>query len=248
MRLSVLMVCFALVAAACSSSTDTADNEVSAPAPLFVPGVVTTGVVEIDAVNIDYVMLTPEGFTVGDRAPVVLALPPGGQDLAGAQNTVARVYEREALRRGWVVVSPAAPGGQLYFEGSEALVPGLISWIKSWVDAQGGAVHLAGVSNGGISAFRIAAENPDDVRSIVVFPGFARSGDDQQALADLADVPVRMFVGQNDTDWVLAMVDTEERLVDAGGDVTLEVVPGEGHIIASLWDGQRIFDELDAVR
>lgn len=241
-------MCLALAAGACGSSSDTTDSQVSAPAPLFASGVLTTGVVEIDAVNIDYVMLTPEGFAVGDRAPVVLALPPGGQSLDAVQNTVARVYEREALRRGWVIVSPAAPGGELYFEGSEALIPGLISWIKSWVDAQGGAVHLAGVSNGGISAFRIAAENPDDVRSIVVFPGFAQSGDDQRALSDLSDVPVRMFVGQNDSEWVTAMRNTQERLDDAGGDVTLEIVPGAGHIIEGLWDGVRIFDELDALR
>ena len=136
----------------------------------------------------------------------------------------------------------------MYFEGSEALVPGLLDWVETWVRPEGGAVHLAGISNGGISAFRVAGENPERFASMVVFPGFPRSDDDRAALEGLADIPVSMFVGEDDTGWVEPMSDAATRLRELGGEVVFEIVPGEGHIISTLADGRRVFDELDAAR
>lgn len=60
-----------------------------------------------------------------------------------------------------MVVSPAAPGGELFFQGSERLVPGFLDWVETWVSPEGGAPHVAGISNGGISSFRYAAQNPE---------------------------------------------------------------------------------------
>jgi len=64
----------------------------------------------------------------------------------------------------------------------------------------------------------------------------------------LVDVPVRMFVGANDAGWVDPMQATYDTLIDLGADVTLDTVANEDHIIDSLRDGVRIFDELDANR
>ncbi len=212
------------------------------------PGGVDAGTVTIEGIDIDYVTVVPDGFEIGDTAPVLLALPPGGQDLAVTRSLVEDTYATEARRRGWVVVSPAAPGGQKFFDGSEALVPGLLDWIDTWVTPDGGKPHVAGVSNGGISSFRVAGQNPDRFRSILVFPGFPRSEEDRAALRALVDVPVRMFAGENDTGWVGPMQDALTTLTDLGADATLEIFPGEGHIIGALRDGVRIFDELDALR
>ena len=94
----------------------------------------------------------------------------------------------------------------------------------------------------------LAANDPGGYRSIVVFPGFARSAEDQAALDELTAVPIRMFVGGDDLGWIEPMHTTVNRLNESGGDATLEVFAGEGHIIGSLRDGTRIFDELDALR
>ena len=204
--------------------------------------------VVIDGTTIEYVTVVPGGFEPGDTAPVMLAFPPGNQDLQLTRSVVEGVYATQAASRGWVVVSPAAPGGQLYFNGSEMLVPGLIDWIETWVAPEGGGVHLVGVSNGGISAFRVAGQNPDRFGSILVFPGFPQSESDREMLGRLVDVPVRMFVGENDGAWIGPMEEVHAALTDLGGDVMLEVFPGEGHVIVSLSDGVRIFDELDALR
>ena len=226
-----------------------ADTEPSDAGPAIVPGQLATGVLTLDGQTIDYVTVTPAGFNPGDTAPVMLAFPPGGQDPGVTESVVENSYRAEALARGWVVVSPAAPrGGSNWFGGSEALVPDLMDWIEGWVTPEGGGLHIAGVSNGGISTFRAAGENPDRVRSIVVFPGFPRSDADKNALEDLTNVPVTMFVGGEDTTWITPMEDAEAELIALGGDVELEIFPGEGHIIDSLSDGVRIFDEMDAAR
>ena len=81
-----------------------------------------------------------------------------------------------------MVVSPVAPNGELYFEGSERLIPGFLDYVGMWVTAEGGGIHLSGISSGGISAFRVATQHPDRFRSLTVFPGFPRSDADMGGL------------------------------------------------------------------
>ncbi len=247
MRTIPALVAMLLLIAACGAGGDTAAIAELEPVVLA-PGAVTSGQVTIDGTSVDYAVAVPAGFEVGDRAPVLLAMPPGGQDLALTTTIVERTYAPEALARGWVVVSPAAPDGQLYFQGSELLIPTLVAWVGGWVDIEGGRPHLAGISNGGLSAFRLAANQPDGFASIVAFPGFPRNADDRSALPELTDIPIRLVVGETDSGWVTPMEETEATLEELGGDVALEILTGEGHVIASLSDGVRIFDALDAAR
>lgn len=217
-------------------------------APAIAPGGLAVGQVAINGTTIDYVTVVPADFAAGDSVPVMLAMPPGQQDLDLTQSVVERRYMAEALARGWVVVRPAAPDSLLYFDGSEALIPGFLAWMRTWVAPEGGSPHLVGVSNGGISAFRIAAGDPTSIQSLLVFPGFARSDEDRAALPLLADIPVRLFVDSEDMSWIPAMQEAHDILLNSGADVTLEIFAGEGHIIESLSDGVRIFDELEATR
>ncbi len=257
-----LITALALVAAACSAGTNVGSGGVTttpepseapaAPVPTTPPaleaGGTSVGSVEIDGTEIEYVTSVPDGFTVGDEAPLLLAFPPGGQDLGLTQSLVEGTYAPEAQRLGWVVISPAAPAGVKYFDGSEALVPGFLNWVETWVAPEGGAPHVAGVSNGGISSFRYAAQNPDRVRSIISFPGFPRSSGDQEALPDLVGVPIRMYVGEADTSWIPPAEEAVASFTDAGGDIELTIFPGEGHVMASTRDGTVIFEQLEAFR
>ena len=251
----VLFLAVALLAAACGADgaddgADAADARPEPPAtePVLTAGEVTEGTVEIDGVAIDYAATVPADFQTGDEAPVLLAFPPGGQDLGLTRSLVGGTYATEAQRLGWVVISPAAPDGVLFFDGSEELIPGFLDWVETWVGIEGGAPHVAGISNGGISSFRFAALNPDRVQSVVVFPGFPRSDADDAALAELTDVPIRLHVGGEDTAWVERAQEANTRLEELDADVELVVYPGEGHVMNATRDGTIIFEQLESFR
>lgn len=214
----------------------------------FTPGQVSHAELVINGTAIEYSTLVPEGFDVGDTAPVLLAIPPGSQNLQLNLTIMAETYGRPALDNGWVVVSPAAPPGQLYHTGAEALIPDLMEWINGWVTPEGGRPHLIGISNGGLSAFRIAGAQPEAFASITAYPGFPNSAPDVDALSSLTDTPIRMFVGGEDELWVQPMEQTADLITELNGDVELEVFPGEGHFIRSLSDGIQLFEELETIR
>ncbi len=259
-----LLLALALIAAACSSTSDIATTteieeaaeevvtepafEVPDTAPAIEPGATALGSVEIDGVEIEYATSVPDGFEPGDAAPLLFAFPGGGQTIGIAESMVEGTLSSEAQRLGWVVVSPAAPDGERFFDGSEVLVPGLLDWVDTWVDVEGDAPHVAGISNGGLSSFRYAALNPDRVQSVTAFPGFPRNSDDRAALADFADVPIRLFVGGTDTNWIGPAEQTVTEFEELGGDVELTIFPGEGHIMDSTRDGTIVFEQLESFR
>jgi len=262
MRLSHLAVVAALVVAGCGSDSaatpDSAEpNGTARPTgtaqPTGTGGAATTDVQHLtftakDGTTIDYVLLVPPGRTAGQPGKVLLTFPPGGQDLDLTTRIVEDRWHDEALARDWVVVSPAAPEtGLFYSDESAALVPELLDKVAADYPPQDGRFDLAGVSNGGLSAFKAALSYPDRFRSLVVFPGYSQDGGDDPNLSKLKDIGVSMFVGGDDSGWRTASEQTEQTLKDLGYTVELHVVPGEGHIIESL-TGADLFDAMERVR
>ena len=255
---TVFVLALGLVAAACgrqeASATSTPDEVASTSVdvpdidPALSPGAVSIGDVEIDGTSLSYAVNVPDGFAVGDVAPLLLAFPGGGQSIDGAASIVASTYSAEAERLGWVVVSPAAPDGVRFFDGSEDLLPGFVDWIETWVTPEGGAPHVIGPSNGGISSFRYAIANPDRALSVQVFPGFPRGDEDRAALENIADLPIRLYAGETDTQWLENAETTFDALSELGADVEITVFDGEGHVPASTRDGVILFEELESFR
>lgn len=246
---TLLLIVGALLATGCSVlSSEPAEATIENPTLNLAPGQAARNSVEINGTKVDYLFFAPDGFEYGDTAPVLLAMPPGGQSLGTAEGSLNDMYLAQAHVSRWVVVSPAAPEGVKFFEGSESLIPGLIDHIGALVTIEGDKPHLAGISNGGLSAFRILAENPDGFRSMVVLPGAARSSADLDALDEIGDMPVSMFVGGNDEPWIEGSERALGVLEGNGADVTYEVLPGEGHLLNSLRGGDRVFEFLNLAR
>jgi enterochelin esterase-like enzyme len=268
MRASYFAVAAVLLAAGCgdskSSSTSTAPTPTTtaaaAAAATNAPDATDTaaGSSNTDVQNlsfttkdgtvIDYVLLVPPGRAVGQSGKVLFTFPPGGQDLDVTQNIVASRWHDEAIARGWVVVSPAAPSTGLYYDDPSAkLVPELLDKIAADYPPEGGRFDLAGVSNGGLSAFKAALSYPERFRSLVVFPGYSQVGGDDPDLSKLKDIGVAMFVGGEDSGWRQASELTETTLKALGYKVELHVIAGSGHIIESL-TGADLFDAIERVR
>lgn len=194
-----------------------------------------------------YTLTLPAKFDPKVAYPAVLALPPGSQDESMVE-LAHQLYWDYAEARDWIVVSPVAPDGVLFFQGAEERIPGLLDSIARRFRIEGGRFHLAGISNGGISAFRVAGAHPDRFCSLVVFPGLPGTERDFERLEGLTGMPVRMLVGGEDGPWVDRMRLTDERLRTLGGDVSLRVLPGVGHVIGEQFRAVELFDLLDSLR
>jgi len=250
-------VALSLIAAACAGTTDdgsaSTTGTVPVSAPVQVPSDLAPGTIDLrtmnmsDGMELTYVLILPEGFDPLSEYPVLLALPPGDQGLGLTTALAESTFGPEALRRGWVVISPVAPDGVLFFQGTERFIGELID-AHAWIRAEGNRVHVAGVSNGGISTFRVAALMPDRVASLAVFPGYPVSDEDRAALDTLSALPIAMWVGGNDTTWLDRMTETRDLLASLGADVQFDVREGEGHVMPSMADGVDLYDFLETAR
>ena len=185
-----------------------------------------------DGTAFDYALVLPDDFDASKTYPTLLALPPGDQSLAMVEAGFG--YWLGGEKWGWVIISPVAPNGKLFFQGGVVYIPELLDALAKNILYQGNKVHLAGISNGGRSAFRLAIDYPERFHSLLAIPGFPPEETDFKKLERLKDMSVTMYAGENDTFWVEKMLETETALKASDVTVTATVVPNEGHVIQSL--------------
>jgi poly(3-hydroxybutyrate) depolymerase len=196
--------------------------------------------------TIDYALILPDHFDKSKAYPVLLALPPGDQSRQMVEAGLNYYWEAEAKRRGWVVISPVAPSGENFYSGLDQELPPLLDEVARSVVFEGGKVHLAGVSNGGLSAYRVITEFPDRFLSLTVLPGVPPDARAFAALKNLKGIPVAAFAGGDDAEWVRGSREASQELDRLGIQNTLTIVPGSGHVIRL--DPGALFDLLDQRR
>src|SRR5438105_6356336 len=126
-------------------------------------------------ITIRYKIILPAGYDAGRAYPAILAFAGGRQNLDAVNNMLDRNWRAEAERRGYIVVSPVAPSNNLFFErGADGIFPEFLDQILRDYKIEGEKLHIAGPSNGGLSAFHIAATYPQYFRSVTGFPGYLR--------------------------------------------------------------------------
>jgi len=76
--------------------------------------------------RVTYKVVLPDGFDASKTYPLVLVFTGGPQTLQIATSTVEADWRKEAERRGYIVVSPAAPNGELFFEGGDRAFPAFL--------------------------------------------------------------------------------------------------------------------------
>ncbi len=200
-----------------------------------------------DGTELRYAVVLPAGFTPAEAYPVLLALPPGPQDQSMVEAGLSGYWADTAQERGWIVLSPIAPNGQLFFRGSEQYILEFLEGTAVTYKPEGDKYYLAGVSNGGNSSFRIAIQRPEVFHAMVVVPGLPPTQNDVAALDKITALPVAMYVGERDP-WVTGMQEAEAELKRLGGDVQLNVIADEGHVIQSLRGGEVFFDFFEQSR
>lgn len=199
-----------------------------------------------DGTELEYALVLPADFRNDRIYPALLAFPGGRQNLESVRGGLARFWEREAAKRGYIVFSPAAPTGKPFHESGADLIPEFLGRLLASFRIEGDKFHVAGLSNGGVSAFVVAIRYPHLFHSLTALAGFPVEQVDFERLHRLQNVKIAMFVGDGDQYWKEGMEKTRDRLASLGKQVYLEVIPRNGHFLPDLSfeNSTRVFERI----
>jgi poly(3-hydroxybutyrate) depolymerase len=213
------------------------------------PAEVLDKVKNVGGVFVQYKLILPNGYDPAKAYPAVLAFPGGPQTMSIVQGTVERNWRAQAEQRGYIVVVPAAPDGDLFFEEGARVFPKFITDLLTDFKVDGGKFHIAGMSNGGLSAFLIASLYPQYFLSVTGFPGLLNDATPAKLKA-LAGMCINMHAGELDPEWRDAMKQQSEQLRAMGYQVRFTIEPKQPHRLETLaGDGAaRLFNQFDEAR
>ena len=201
----------------------------------------------IAGLPLNYKVVLPKDYDPEKAYSAILAFPPGGQTLDMVFVTLTRNWAPEAQKRGYIVVIPAAPLGRLFVQDGARIFPEFLDKLLADYKIRDNKFHVAGMSNGGLSAFHIAASYPQYFWSVTGFPGYLPDATPARVNA-LAKMCIYMHVGELDTDWRQSMQEQAAAFRAKGFTVRMTVEQGESHVIGALTgDGAaRLFEEIEA--
>jgi predicted esterase len=201
----------------------------------------------VGGTEVHYKVVLPKPYDPGKAYPAVLGFGGGPQTMNVVENVITRNFRDEAEKRGYIVVVPAAPGDQLFFEGGERIFPEFLKRILAEYKIRDNKFHIAGPSNGGISAFHVASLNPDYFLSITAFPGYLWEETPAHIQA-ISKMCVHMFVGELDPmGWQPLMEKQAAEFRAKGMTATYTVEKGQPHRLDTLAGphAARLFDLFD---
>jgi len=193
-------------------------------------------------VQVDVAIFKPEDYSDSGNHPLILALPWGGGTPDLTLGMVDAYWNREAPRRGYVVVAPSILGSSLATAADEFL-PALFSWLDEHISYDPARVVVAGASNGGRGAFYALASDPSRFAAVIGMPG-SYSGS-PETLESFAGKPVWLMVGEMDARWHESTEATRVTLEAAGITPRVNLIRGQGHVLRV--DDRMLMDWLDEV-
>jgi predicted esterase len=204
----------------------------------------------VAGVSVQYKVVLPAGYDAARTYPAIIALGGGPQTMNTVDGVLNRNLRAEAEKRGYIVIAPAAPNGDLFFESGARIFPEFLKAMLADYRIQDGKFHIAGPSNGGIAAFHVAAANPQYFLSVTAFPGYLwqPSPAKLQAIAKLC---VFMYVGENDDYMWHDEMKREAEFLRARGTVARYTVEkGQPHRIETLAgvNASRLFDGFEETK
>src|SRR4029453_10381309 len=184
--------------------------------------------------TVQYKVVLPNGYDPAKAYPGILAFGGGPQTMNTVDGILTRNFRAEAEKRGYIVIAPAAPEGQLFFEDGARIFPDFLKAILVDYKIEGGKFHIAGPSNGGIAAFHGAAANPQSLLSVPAFPGYI--GEPSPArLQAISNMCLFMYVGELDEYmWHGEMNEEAEHLRSKGTVARYRVEKGQPHRLETL--------------
>lgn len=200
---------------------------------------------KVDDTTIYYKVVLPDHFDPHKSYPGVLGFGGGSQDMNSVDRVIERYFRDQAEKRGYIVIVPASPSDLMYYQGGERnIFPDFLKQLLSQYRIEGNKFHAAGPSVGGLTAFRVAALNPQYFLSITAFPGYLRE-DTPDRLQAMSPLCVNMFVGENDPlGWQRYMQRQAEQFNEHGITAQYNLERGQAHSLDTLAgpNAARLFD------
>jgi len=200
--------------------------------------------------TVHYKVVLPNGYDPAKAYPAILAFGGGPQTMNTVDGVLNRNFRAEAEKRGYIVVAPAAPNDQLFFEDGARIFPEFLKKIQADYKIQDNKFHIAGPSNGGIAAFHVAASNPQYFLSVTAFPGYMWEPSSAKLQA-ISKMCVFMYVGENDEyRWHPEMQKEAEVLRSKGTVARYTVEKGQPHRLDTLAGANagRLFDGFEETK
>jgi predicted esterase len=197
--------------------------------------------------TVHYKVVLPNNYDAAKAYPAVLVMGGGPQNMNTIDNILARNFRAEAEKRGYIIVGPAAPDDDLFFDEGDRIFPEFLKMISADHKIQGNKFHVAGPSNGGIASLHVAAANPEYFLSVTAFPGYLWEPDEEKLQA-LSKMCVFMYVGEFDPyRWHGEMKREAEYLRSKGTVARYTVEEGQPHRLETLAGDHagRLFDGFE---
>jgi len=204
---------------------------------------------EIAGMTVHYKIALPGAYDPAKTYPAILAFPPGSQDMDMVLTTLVQNWLPEYDKRGYIVVIPAAPFGRPFVREGAKIFPEFIEQLLHEYKIRDNKFHVAGMSNGGRSAFHIAAMYPKYFLSVTGLPGLLPDPTPERVSA-LAGMCIHMHVGELDSGWVGEVQQQASMFRAKGYKVIFTVEKNEGHVMRTLAGpgSARLFNEIEEAR
>ena len=215
-----------------------------------VPAKVLEKTKKVGATTVQYKVVLPNGYDPAKTYPAILAFGGGPQTMDTVERVLDRNLSAEAERRGYLVVAPAAPDDQLFFEDGARIFPEFLHMILADYRILENKFHIAGPSNGGIAAFHVAALYPQYFLSVTAFPGYMWEPSPAKLQA-ISKMCVFMYVGENDPYmWHAEMKKEADFLRSKGTIARYTVEKGQPHRMETLAGANagRLFDGFEETK
>jgi predicted esterase len=197
-------------------------------------------------VTLYYKVIVPKDYDPAKEYPAVIAFPGGAQTMPMVDGMIARNLKLQADKHGYIVAVFSAPAAGRFYEGGAVVFPAILDKLLADYKIRGRKIHIAGISNGGLSSFHIAASYPKYFWSVTGFPGYLLNPTSERVSA-LGDMCLNMHVGELDQGWLDTMQAQAAMFRAKGMKVRFTIEKGQGHVMTTLEGAgaARLFDQFD---
>lgn len=213
-------------------------------------GEVSERIMRVAGSTVNYKLVLPNGYDAANAYPAILVFGGGPQTMSTIEGTLARNFQTEAEQRGYIVIGPAAPNGDLFFYEGDRIFPAFLDNLLAAYKIEGGKFHVAGPSNGGIAAMHVAAKFPRYFASATAFPGYLWQPTEAK-LRNLEGICTYFYIGEDDEyRWHGEMEREAEILRSRGSAAQYTVERGQGHRLETLGGtgAARLFEGFETAR